>query len=534
MNALFSALLKRMNPAARRRSKPFLQYIMIYSRMARQSRISDFLFADSDQDDLDQCLKGGFTKSFVSKLIESASTIKQQVVARCAGLVHVVEAQHWTVEPNDQDFRTSYCGPTGEDLDLSSLEAISHYRVEFIHRTARTFLEDDPEGQSFLRSCSLPEVKAHLNLLRANVARTALGIDHILTTYRSGEYIEDWVESVLQLSSVLESFPNTHTQYHILTEQLVNKLRADLRQTQDPATDDSSALMSKFRRAVWSPTIPIESSLRIVYASIPIHPLVSYIKFCAQRFDMRERRMAVITIWCTLARDSVSMDKAGIYLGLLSELHTLCRSEPVTGLTICEDIRYNLVAAFLRISGQPLWMILLGFLLHHKLEGNLELSSAAIHAFLDSFACSDIPTAEPFELTVIANQIRDIILITAGSPEVIERDLTSLQELTIRCTIGGIISLLLPGQGYPQCGVSGFGDLPYLVRWRPSYVKRVFEVRADPETPMWQFVKGSYRLNKDFSVELTPHDLDTLREDEMADLRELHKEISQRRFRCFV
>jgi hypothetical protein len=60
--------------------------MVIGSELSQGNCLTELLFADSDQVELDGCLRDGFfTDEYVLKLVESSKTIRQQVLARCAG-----------------------------------------------------------------------------------------------------------------------------------------------------------------------------------------------------------------------------------------------------------------------------------------------------------------------------------------------------------------------------------------------------------------------------------------------------------------
>lgn len=203
MTDLFKKMLQRANPAHNHRPKPYLQYVVIAKRLGVPLTLADLLFAQCDQYALDQCIISGSIEQLRLELTDRAVGFEANVTARCAGLVEVIHkpCEHGRrvsqlygtgLTIPAEDFGAYYWDrtiPPFEDDKAENLvvtEFIERRFVQFIHRTAFDFLTDGKEGRAFLQTCSVSEDEAHLNLLRARVARTCFHLEHPLLGYEKG------------------------------------------------------------------------------------------------------------------------------------------------------------------------------------------------------------------------------------------------------------------------------------------------------------------------------------------------------------
>jgi hypothetical protein len=85
MGKLFEKMLQRADPAHLKRTKPYLQYMMITLDLA----CSELLFTACDQDELDRHLDTGMSGPFLQKLLSIAQGLEAQVLARTAGLMEI-------------------------------------------------------------------------------------------------------------------------------------------------------------------------------------------------------------------------------------------------------------------------------------------------------------------------------------------------------------------------------------------------------------------------------------------------------------
>lgn len=147
---------------------------------------------------------------------------------------------------------------------------------------------------------------------------------------------------------------------------------------------------------------------------------------------------------------------------------------------------------------------------HYRgLPGNVlwkDLTSS-IREVMVTFHCEEIPLSQDFNVT--------------------------FEGLTIRCMVESVVSLTFPGEGLPDWGVTGSGELPCAVKWKPAGLKRQFNVEASQRSELWLFEDGRFEINQKFEVQLPEEQLSKLSKEEEKALRLSHRECAPGRFRCF-
>ena len=155
MSGLFSHMVDRCDPYYSESPKPYLRLVFLDYRPT----LYELLLASYPLQDLKLMVLGDFSEETLMELNQKAARAETQIVARCAGLVQFVLA---------------YSGDRDEFLDhrtdLMDLQKTLNLEVQFIHKTARDFLREAPEGRAFLETSSVSEHDAKLALLLGRMA----------------------------------------------------------------------------------------------------------------------------------------------------------------------------------------------------------------------------------------------------------------------------------------------------------------------------------------------------------------------------
>jgi hypothetical protein len=618
MNALFTSMLARANPAYKKRPKHFLRYIMVGENMRAETRLSELLFTECDQDELDMCLQDGFTEAFVRRLAESASTIEQKVLAHCAGLVHVVDLNEDNVdddfvdnqtslatttyngdpggegsmhsarsqspieneESNDDDnhsdnpyditsgsfglveaginesstqdqqgddlranfdnisrktssieserspevCRTRYKGPKVVDLDMAVLKK-SIKKVEFIHRTAADFLRDDPAGQKFVGACTSPEIT--LTLLRANVARTALGVDHPGLGCHGEAYLPGHIEKISRLCATIGSLPTTNEHSHTLIDRFLTQLILDFGHTEQTPTIRGRNMRQLINGNWW----PIEPALGISFrlAYCCRHSLFSYAATYVQTLpsDIRQSANILMTLAAIEAKQT-----AGLQAYFAAD--QLIFESEVPAIWFPSRIWYPSRRYVLAYQKVPLWKTLARILANTWVSvgpGELASTVSNVVQVMRSLRGDSCPSTEFFKLEINAawSEPRTFRFMQDGvSEHKGHGGLIHSSRLVLECTLDSLISLILPGIGIPEWGLSGVGPLPRPTHWSPDGFDRFLALREGLTPELWVFRHNRYELDRKSIIELAEEQLAQLNASELRALRLRHSEKSGR------
>ncbi|ETN38284.1 uncharacterized protein HMPREF1541_06315 [Cyphellophora europaea CBS 101466] len=548
MKDLFNSMLERAHSSYLKRPKPYLQYILLGRQMRQKTLISELLFTEMNQEELEICLRDGFSVDFIRLLNDGARTIKAQVLARCGGLVYTADSYARAGNPTGKSIcQTSFSVSLPKDFDRSALDEASGTVLEFIHRTAFDFLTEDSGGQHFVASCSISENEAYLNLLRANVARIYLGWDHPLEDCESEYTAYFHLDKISSLESRLEKAPMMHQYYHHLTASWLEKLVADFwLSSQSPTLEQAGhqkvhPLWNVLGCRRYPAGVPL--GLMVETAHACTHGLWSFLTMRALSLPLEQRQTLVAMIWI-LASDSWTYERgqlqdSRIYLDFVASLQWGNAEHLVTPMTNVRSLMCTTQEDdVIELRTQRIYILMLSVLLERALAGSGRrmrfghIDGTAREVF-GTLLCTEVLASGSFDLTIVGSHA-EFWLVLPEWRYSISDILRHYLWLKIRCTIENLVCLLMPGRGYPEWGLPGTGDLPCLVQWSPHSCNRFFTVGQEQPPELWLLRDGHFILNPECVVHVPEQELDELSEAMRSDLREDHSEAEPGRLLCFT
>lgn len=223
MTELFTHLLERQDKFYLKYPKPYLKLIDVAVRRKSCWAIPDLPvlvlhLASQNQHELLEAISDGSGSDFFTKLDQNTRfpELKTIVVTRCAGLIEMTPDE-FVRDPHRHDHNAS------RNRRYRQLEVTHNFKVRFTHRSALSFLQEDPQAASFLASSGVSEDEATTRLLNASVAKAILGEDlgdRIVLPEEPFQFAsaisgEAWSEQVTSVMDRLFANAETRTEWSI-------------------------------------------------------------------------------------------------------------------------------------------------------------------------------------------------------------------------------------------------------------------------------------------------------------------------------
>ena len=334
MTELFAAMVKRMHPAHLKRPKPYLQYILLgYNGDQWDTRTADLaelLFTECDKVQLSECLNTGLTPYFLNKLTKIAPGLESEVLARTVSLVEV-QLEHRS-DPDGYDHPRWGAMRKGRKLgpDFDKVcDLVQGRNLQFIHRTAFDFIADDPDGQVFLKKCSIGAREAYVNLIMANEARIKFGIDHPLRSTPKdgfGSALDTGrVPRICVLASQAQETISTGSDHQNLLASSLAILCADAGvDAQSPPGDTIPlALMMNLRFLPDGMSLEMACTVSLACRLM----LFSFLDSLLQTFSIAHQQQVMFLLWLHVA-STIKWEAHEPYLDFLSSNSTLRDLQP--------------------------------------------------------------------------------------------------------------------------------------------------------------------------------------------------------------
>jgi hypothetical protein len=152
MAKLFANLLEKADTFYACDPYPLLQLVLLSGQWGDAVTLGGLVVSMQTQARLDSCLNSGVDARFIEDVEKNLSSAIDQIIARCAGLIHFEE-------------RDLFGHSSTRTYGLAQAASL---KATLIHRTARDFLIDDQAGRAFVSQTSVAEEEARLILLRSS------------------------------------------------------------------------------------------------------------------------------------------------------------------------------------------------------------------------------------------------------------------------------------------------------------------------------------------------------------------------------